>query len=133
MLGILRDSETDELTVPAHTNQTNKIKGKKISPDLDLSNLHEELDKIVIKRTYFLISEQLYDPIGLLELISLKTKCVLREACLLKLPWDGTLPENLILRLIESLEDRWREPPSLGVLQLMELQACLPWSCFQMG
>ena len=58
------------------------------------------------KRTSYRISGQLYDPIGLLGSISLKTKLVFREACLLELPWDGVLPADLQLKLIESLEDR---------------------------
>jgi hypothetical protein len=75
ILGIKWDTEKDRLLLDVKVNFSDKRRGARICPDVDLSEIEAHVPKVITKRLLWRVSMTLFDPLGLASVFLIRLNC----------------------------------------------------------
>ena len=106
VLGVGWDTESDTLFIDAKLNFTEKKKGLRKEPDLDLSNLEERIPTQITKRMVWRVVMSQFDLLGLASVFMVRLKLTMRELSkenTAGLKWDDPIPDDEKVKFIQLL------------------------------
>jgi Pao retrotransposon peptidase len=106
VLGLCWDEENDLLSVDIKINVSEKKKGVRMEPNVDLDFVDQQLPQVLTKRHVWRIVLGQYDLLGLVCVFTIQLKLILRELSMeqgRKLGWDEAIPEETRLKFLAIL------------------------------
>jgi len=103
MLGVTWDPKADVFKFVVKINLSPLKNKSRCGPDLTRDDLVRNPPRSISRRQYYSQIQSLFDPIGLLSPVLLKSKILLRrtwEGECAKLTWDESLPEDLVQEIV---------------------------------
>ena len=104
VLGISWTPSTDTLRIDLNANVHVKKNGLKTGPAIDFSDVNSSMPQDIMKCITWRLLLQDYDPFGIISIITLKGKLIMRIICLEKLEWDQKVSEEARRRLVDYID-----------------------------